>query len=261
VRDDHIRAARGFPAAPLDRVSACFCRPDSTDKAACRPHAAANGFFAGPGVARFNLPVPDVIVPASSGRAKCRGCGRPIEKGELRFGESLPNAFAEGETLFWFHLACGACMRPEKFGALLTSFTEPLPNREWLERTAATGVAHRRLPRLARAERASSGRATCRHCRELIEKGTFRIALQMFEDTRMSPIGFIHLTCSEGYFGVRELVDRIEKLSPELSEADLAEIQRLIDSAPPAARLAKTRPAEDDAAETSTDDGVDAKAH
>ena len=34
---------------------------------------------------------------------KCRGCGRPIARGELRFGERLPNAFAEGEMTVWFH--------------------------------------------------------------------------------------------------------------------------------------------------------------
>ena len=39
-----------------------------------------------------------VIEPASSGRAKCRGCGRAIAKGELRLGERLPNPFTdEGE--------------------------------------------------------------------------------------------------------------------------------------------------------------------
>jgi hypothetical protein len=48
--------------------------------------------------------VPHVIEPASSGRAKCRGCDRPIAKGELRFGERQPNAFGEGEMTLWFHL-------------------------------------------------------------------------------------------------------------------------------------------------------------
>jgi hypothetical protein len=208
----------------------------------------------------LNLHVPDVILPAASARAKCRGCGRPIAKGELRFGESLPNAFAEGETLFWFHLDCAAYMRPEKFGALLGTFTDPLPNREWLEETARMGVAHRRLPRIARAERASSGRATCRFCRELIEKGSFRIALQMFEDTRMNPIGTIHAACAEGYFGVRDVVPRLAKLSPDLTEADLLEIRRLIDAAPPVDRLAKTRP-EEEAPEAPVDEASGAKSH
>ena len=40
-----------------------------------------------------------LIEPAASGRAKCRGCQRPIQKDELRFGERVPNPFADGETI------------------------------------------------------------------------------------------------------------------------------------------------------------------
>lgn len=60
----------------------------------------------------------------------------------------------------------------------------------------------------------------------------------------MTPIGYIHVACSEGYFGFTDLVPRVAKLCPELGEADLAELQRLLDSALPADRLAKTRPPE-----------------
>lgn len=208
---------------------------------------------------RFNSLVPDVLEPAPSGRAKCRGCGRGIAKGELRFGESLPNPFAEGEALYWFHLVCAAFMRPEKFGALLAASTADVPERDWLRQMSEIGAAHRRLPRLARAERASSGRATCRHCRELIEKGSFRIALQLFDEGRMTPIGYIHVGCAEGYFGYREVVPRIARLSPELTAADLDAIGTLIDSAPPIDRLRKTRPAEDEQDERSLDEAVDAK--
>ena len=56
-----------------------------------------------------------VIEPASTGRAKCRGCGGKIAASELRFGERLPSPFAEGETTQWFHLDCGAFKRPEPF--------------------------------------------------------------------------------------------------------------------------------------------------
>jgi len=37
--------------------------------------------------------MPHVIEPATSARAKCRGCDLKIDKGELRFGERQPNAF------------------------------------------------------------------------------------------------------------------------------------------------------------------------
>jgi len=56
-----------------------------------------------------------VIEPAKTGRAKCRGCDRPIAKDELRFGERVANAFGDGETTLWFHLQCAAYKRPEPF--------------------------------------------------------------------------------------------------------------------------------------------------
>jgi hypothetical protein len=49
--------------------------------------------------------------PATSGRSKCRGCARPIQRGELRFGERVPNLFGEGETTLWFHPLCAAIHR------------------------------------------------------------------------------------------------------------------------------------------------------
>jgi hypothetical protein len=179
--------------------------------------------------------VPDVIQTAASGRAKCRGCGVAIAKGELRFGESLPNAFAEGETLHWLHLYCAAAMRPEKFLAALDASGETIAERELLRNTAAEGVEHRRLPRLVRAERAPSGRAHCRSCRELIEKGHYRLALHLFEDGRFSPIGSIHVECSLAYFGTATILPRIVRLTGALSGEDTGEIERLLANPKPAA--------------------------
>src|SRR5689334_16357105 len=105
--------------------------------------------------------MPDVLERAVTGRSKCRGCGRSIDKDDWRFGEALPNAYGEGESLAWFHLACAACMRPEKMRPALSSNEEPVPDRAWLERTAELGVEHPHLARLGRAERAPSGRARC----------------------------------------------------------------------------------------------------
>ena len=53
-----------------------------------------------------------VFEPAASGRAKCRGCGQALPKGEVRFGEKLANPFAEGEMTHWFHPLCAAYKRP-----------------------------------------------------------------------------------------------------------------------------------------------------
>ena len=62
----------------------------------------------------------------------------------------------------------------------------------------------------------------------------------------MSPIGYIHVACAERYLGTREVLERVERLTPDLSDSDLHEIERTLREAPPAAeaelRLAKTRP-------------------
>jgi hypothetical protein len=180
----------------------------------------------GPFFAPEGSGVPDSIEPAKSSRASCRGCARNIARGELRFGESLPNLFAEGETHVWFHLVCAACMRPEKLGPALDVTIHPVAERDWLQETVAAGLAHPRLQRLLRAERAPSGAAHCRQCHELIAKGAWRLALQMFEEGRMRPIGSIHLECSGTYFGTAEIMGRIERLTESLSPPELADIEQ-----------------------------------
>jgi hypothetical protein len=183
--------------------------------------------------------VPDSIQAAPTGRAKCRGCGNAIAKGELRFGETGPNSFGEGEATSWFHLACAALMRPEKVLPVLEATTDDVVERAWLEEAARFGVEHRRLPRLVRAERASSGRAHCRSCRELIAKGDWRFALQMFEEGRPNAIGTIHVACAEAYFGTADVLPRARRLSPDLSTADLADLEQALSEQRPG--LAKTQ--------------------
>src|SRR5947209_7758585 len=124
--------------------------------------------------------MPHVFEPAPSGRAKCRGCGRPIEKGELRFGERIPNPYAEGETPLWSHPMCAAHKRPEPLLEILAQARESVPEPEALERAARGASAHRRLPRIDGAERASSSQAKCRHCHEPIARGTWRIRLVFY---------------------------------------------------------------------------------
>ena len=186
--------------------------------------------------------VPDSIQPAPTGRAKCRGCGNAIAKGELRFGETGPSSFGEGEATSWFHLACGVSMRSEKLLPVLEATSQPVPERDWLVQAARAGIEHPRLQRLTRAERASSGRATCRSCRELIAKGDWRFALQMFEEGRPSSLGTIHASCAEAYFGTRDVLERARRLSPELSADDLAELEKALAEQRPG--LAKTQGSE-----------------
>jgi hypothetical protein len=175
--------------------------------------------------------VPDTITPAPSARSKCRGCAQTIEKGALRFGEADVNPFGEGETQRWFHLECAALRRPEKFGPALET-TPDVPSHDALAEFVKEGLAHPRLVRIAGGERAPSGRAHCRHCREIIEKGALRIALEIWEDGRFSPMGSIHVTCAPSYFGTRELMPRVRKGTPDLAEVDAAEMAKLVASAP-----------------------------
>src|SRR5882724_1300565 len=172
--------------------------------------------------------MPSVIERAATGRAKCRACSLAIAKGEERFGEALPNAYGEGESLFWFHLRCAACSRPESLLPVLEQSQAVANEREALTSLAQDGIAQPRLCRIAKAERASSGRARCRHCRELIEQGAWRISLQMFEDGRFRPIGTIHASCAVGYFGAEPEQTRLTLPNNQLQPDELAEVVRLM---------------------------------
>ena len=166
-----------------------------------------------------------VFEPAPTGRAKCRGCSRAIAKGELRFGERIPNAYAEGETTLWYHPLCAAYRRPEVMLEALQAEPPP-PDRELLEAAARTTAAHRRLPRIAGAERAPTGQAKCRACRAPIAKGTWRVRLVFYEEGRFSPGGFLHLGCQKTYFEGNDIVPALLHFSPELSDADREELVR-----------------------------------
>jgi hypothetical protein len=167
-----------------------------------------------------------VIEAASSGRAKCRGCGRPIARGELRFGERQPNPFGEGEMTLWFHPACAAYKRPEPLLETLAASPVEIPDHEAVERAARHTLEHRRLPRIDGAERAPTSQAKCRHCHEPIERGTWRIRLVFFQDGRFDPGGFLHLACRKPYFERDDIAEQVLHFSPDLSDSDRAALQQ-----------------------------------
>jgi hypothetical protein len=170
--------------------------------------------------------VPHLFEPAASARARCRGCGQPVPKDALRFGERLPNPFGEGEMTLWFHPLCAAYKRPEPLLQALGDTPRDVPDREALERAARASLAHRRLPRIDGAERSPSGQASCRSCRQPIARGNWRIRLVYYEEGRFAPGGFVHPECRKPYFETGDVLDRVLHFSPALSEADREELRR-----------------------------------
>src|SRR4029453_6679109 len=84
--------------------------------------------------------------------------------------------------------------------------------------------ARRRTPARG-AGRPPSGRAQCRHCKQKIEKGAWRIALTYFEDGRFTPAGSLHVPCAGPYFETIDILPRVKRFAPGLTEADLQEIE------------------------------------
>ena len=137
----------------------------------------------------------------------------------------MAQAFGDGEARHWYHLNCGAERRPEPFLEALAACTETITDRPELEQRAQLGLEHPRWTRIVRVERAPSGRARCRHCKELIEKDALRLGLEVIEDAMANPAGFLHPACCAEYAGTLEgLVERVKRAGAE--EADLSELSR-----------------------------------
>jgi hypothetical protein len=179
-----------------------------------------------------------VFEPAASGRSKCRGCGRALARGEMRFGERLPNPYGEGEMTLWFHPLCAAYKRPEPMLEAIAQSAQSgaaAPDREALERAARANVANARLPRIDGAERAK-GQATCRQCRKPISRGEWRIRLVSYDEGQFSPLGFIHLACAQPYFETPAIVEPLLHFSAALPDVERDELRAVIDALPQATR-------------------------
>ncbi|MCB1691767.1 MAG: hypothetical protein KDI19_03325 [Pseudomonadales bacterium] len=165
-----------------------------------------------------------ILEAAASGRSKCRGCKKAIAKDALRFGERLPNPFADGEMTIYFHVLCAAYRRPESLLEVLDTNPPELDNADTLRRIVDIGIAHPRATRIAGAGVSPSGRARCRGCREMIAKGEWRLVLEFFEEGMFNPSGYVHAACSEDYFGTIDIIDRIEHFADDLEPASFDEI-------------------------------------
>jgi len=192
--------------------------------------------------------VPDRIELASSGRARCRACRRPIAKGQERFAEAVPNPVAEGESQHYYHVECASERRPKPFAALLATLDPPRPDLAPLAAAAALASEHPRLERLGLLERAKSARANCRQCHEPIEKDAWRVALQPIEEGRLAAWGFVHLACAGAYTGIKPSLDRLTRYT-DLEPSDKAGIATALDAMP----IPEPR---QDEPETSTDESA-----
>lgn len=116
----------------------------------------------------------------------------------------------------WFHPECAAYKRPEPLLEALES-TSDLPGKDLLERIARRSLLHRRLPRIDGAERSPTRQAKCRHCRNPIERGAWRIRLVFYEEGMFSPGGFVHLKCRTDYFETLDIHEHVLHFSTDLS--------------------------------------------
>jgi hypothetical protein len=170
----------------------------------------------------------ETIEVAKTGRARCRTCRQAIEKGGLRFGEEQPSAFGEGMQWMWHHLACAAKKRPVQVRSALAAFPGEVPERAELE--AALAEADETATVFPHAERAATGRSKCLQCREPIEKGTLRVAVEREVEVggmARPGTGYLHAKCTRQFLDVPDLVRVLRGNSRGLDDADLAELERL----------------------------------
>ena len=170
----------------------------------------------------------ETIEAAKTGRARCRSCRQPIEKGTLRFGEEQPSAFAEGTQWVWYHLTCAATKRPVPLKSALLAFSGEVPGRAELE--AALAAADEQATVFPYAERAATGRSRCLQCREPIDKGALRVATERALDLESgmgrTGVGYLHARCAGQHLEQEDLGAILRRNSRGLSEAELTEIER-----------------------------------
>lgn len=178
----------------------------------------------------------DVIEVAKSGRAGCRTCKKPIPKDELRFGEEFANAFsADGEMGHrWHHMKCAAEKLPNKLKDAMGAYEGEIPTelRTELEQIADEAAKKQKgkSDAFPYVDLAPTGRAKCIQCRETLEKGQPRVAVERELDaggmTRMGA-GYLHPGCAAAYAEangqgpVEELVAGIRKHTTAITGEEL----------------------------------------
>ena len=144
---------------------------------------------------------PYVIEGARSARARCKSCRKKIEKGALRLGILVVGPFGPG--YMWHHLNCAAGRQYDRLEEAYEleawkNATDPvkvptLESLKQLQEKASERRANRKRPPYA--ERAPSGRSSCKHCGEIIEKNAWRVVLgrevEFGSQVRTAPINVL----------------------------------------------------------------------
>ena len=140
----------------------------------------------------------NVIEEAKSGRASCRTCKKTIAKGELRLGVEVQTQFSDTPSMQWHHLLCAAQKLPAELKAALAEY--PGPNQAELDTAmdAAIKKGNAKPGGFPYVDRAPTGRAKCMQCDEMIEKNSFRVAVEREVDTGTfvtRGAGYLHPKC------------------------------------------------------------------
>ena len=146
-----------------------------------------------------------IIEAAKSGRSKCGGCKKKIEKGALRFGEYNERY----ESYRWYHLVCGAAIDARDFVEATEEFDGDVGDVDAILEEAKNIGKGTKTPRV---EPASSARSSCVVCSEKIKpKGVLRGVLYYEVDVDNWRKGNTHVGCMAEVsdLGRDDLIDQI----------------------------------------------------
>lgn len=175
--------------------------------------------------------MPNIIETAKTGRAGCRTCKQPIGKGELRFGEEVPNAFSAGDMTYnWHHVPCAAKKKPSALKQALDDTDQDVPDKEELLKTIEANAKNEKPTVLPYAEYAPTARASCMACTEKIDKGALRVAVESEDDGSPFPRSgprYLHVDCVSEHAGEdpEQFLEQIKANSKNVESKDMEALE------------------------------------
>lgn len=181
--------------------------------------------------------MPHMIESAKSGRASCRSCKQTIAKGDLRFGEEVPNQFAAGEmTYSWHHLPCAAQKKPSALKLALDTTDVDIPDKPSLLETIENNAKNEKPSTYPFADHAPTSRASCLACGEKLEKGSLRVAVEEEMDAgafMRKQAKYLHPGCAVEHTGedFDELMEKLTANSINLKSSELEVLREQMQAA------------------------------